>query len=91
MGRSANDNSVQHREGPPITDIESDLKVNECSAFGMSFVDVPSLIAAIRDLETLAPRRISCGRRRPPESDRGDPRLRDVGAAAHIMRTTTSA
>jgi hypothetical protein len=48
----------------------TDTKLNECAVFGTSSVDVPSLIAAIRDLETLALRRISWGRRRPLELDR---------------------
>jgi hypothetical protein len=36
-----------------MSDIELDTKVNECAAFGASFVDVSTLIAAIRDIETL--------------------------------------
>jgi len=39
--------------GRPMSDLELDAKVNECAAFGAPFVDVPALIAAIRDLETL--------------------------------------
>jgi 2-methylcitrate dehydratase PrpD len=38
--------------GRPMSDIELDAKVSECAAFGAPFVDVPALIAAIRDLET---------------------------------------
>ena len=39
--------------GRPMSDIELDAKVSECAAFGAPFVDVPALIAALRDLETL--------------------------------------
>jgi 2-methylcitrate dehydratase PrpD len=37
----------------PMSDIELDAKVSECAGFGAPFVDVPALIAAIRDLEAL--------------------------------------
>ena len=37
----------------PMTDLELDAKVDECAAFGAPFVDVPKLITAIRDLESL--------------------------------------
>ena len=36
-----------------MSDIELDAKVSECAAFGAPFVDVPALIGAIRDIETL--------------------------------------
>lgn len=39
--------------GRPMSDLELDAKVNECAAFGAPFVDVPALIAAVRDIETL--------------------------------------
>jgi 2-methylcitrate dehydratase PrpD len=39
--------------GRPMSDIELDTKVNECAAFGAPFVDVPALITAIREVETL--------------------------------------
>ena len=39
--------------GRPMSDIELDAKVSECAAFGAPFVDVPALIATIRDIETL--------------------------------------
>jgi 2-methylcitrate dehydratase PrpD len=39
--------------GRPMSDIELDAKVSECASFGAPFVDVPALIAAIRDIETL--------------------------------------
>jgi 2-methylcitrate dehydratase PrpD len=39
--------------GRPMSDLELDAKVNECAAFGAPFVDVPALIAAVRDLEAL--------------------------------------
>jgi 2-methylcitrate dehydratase PrpD len=39
--------------GRPMSDLELDAKVSECAAFGTPFVDVPALIAAIRDIETL--------------------------------------
>jgi 2-methylcitrate dehydratase PrpD len=39
--------------GRPMSDIELDAKVNECAAFGAPFVDVPALIGAIRDIETM--------------------------------------
>jgi 2-methylcitrate dehydratase PrpD len=39
--------------GRPMSDIELDAKISECAAFGAPFVDVPALIAAIRDIETL--------------------------------------
>jgi 2-methylcitrate dehydratase PrpD len=39
--------------GRPMSDVELDAKVSECAAFGAPFVDVPALIAAIRDGETL--------------------------------------
>ncbi|HTW50792.1 MAG TPA: MmgE/PrpD family protein [Stellaceae bacterium] len=38
--------------GRPMSDLELDAKINECAAFGAPFVDVPALIAAVRDLET---------------------------------------
>ena len=37
--------------GRPMSDIELDAKVSECAAFGAPFVDVPALIATLRDLE----------------------------------------
>jgi 2-methylcitrate dehydratase PrpD len=39
--------------GRPMSDIELDAKVSECAAFSAPFVDMPALIAAIRDIETL--------------------------------------
>lgn len=39
--------------GRPMSDLELDAKVSECAAFGAPFVDVPALIAGIRDLEAL--------------------------------------
>jgi len=39
--------------GRPMSDIELDAKVNECAAFAAPFVDVPALIAAIRDIESM--------------------------------------
>jgi 2-methylcitrate dehydratase PrpD len=39
--------------GRPMSDIELDSKIGELAAFGAPFVDVPALISAIRDLETL--------------------------------------
>jgi 2-methylcitrate dehydratase PrpD len=39
--------------GRPMSDIELDAKVSECAAFGAPFADVPALIAALRDIETL--------------------------------------
>src|SRR5579862_5780940 len=39
--------------GRPMSDIELDAKVGECAAFGAPLVDVPALIKAIRDIETL--------------------------------------
>jgi 2-methylcitrate dehydratase PrpD len=39
--------------GRPMSDVELDAKVGECAAFGAPFVDVPALIAAMRDIETL--------------------------------------
>jgi 2-methylcitrate dehydratase PrpD len=39
--------------GRPMSDLELDAKVGECTAFGAPFVDAPALIAAIRDIETL--------------------------------------
>jgi 2-methylcitrate dehydratase PrpD len=39
--------------GRPMSDLELDAKVSECAAFGAPFVDVPALISAIRDIETL--------------------------------------
>ncbi len=39
--------------GRPMSNIELDAKVAECAGFGAPFVDVPALIAAIRDLEAL--------------------------------------
>ena len=39
--------------GRPMSDLELDAKVSECAAFGAPFVDVPGLIAAIRDIATL--------------------------------------
>jgi len=39
--------------GRPMSDVELDAKVSECAAFGAPFVDMPALIAAIRDIETL--------------------------------------
>jgi 2-methylcitrate dehydratase PrpD len=39
--------------GRPMSDLELDAKVSECAAFGASFVDVPALTAAMRELETL--------------------------------------
>jgi 2-methylcitrate dehydratase PrpD len=39
--------------GRPMSDLELDAKVSECAAFGAPFVDVPALIAAVRDLAAL--------------------------------------
>jgi 2-methylcitrate dehydratase PrpD len=39
--------------GRPMSDVELDAKVSECAGFGAPFVDVPALIAAMRDIETL--------------------------------------
>jgi 2-methylcitrate dehydratase PrpD len=39
--------------GRPMSDVELDVKVSECAAFGAPFVDVPALLAAMRDIETL--------------------------------------
>ncbi|HML10622.1 MAG TPA: MmgE/PrpD family protein [Stellaceae bacterium] len=39
--------------GRPMSDIELDAKISECAAFGAPFVDVPALIAALRDIESL--------------------------------------
>jgi 2-methylcitrate dehydratase PrpD len=39
--------------GRPMSDLELDAKVNECAAFGATFVDVSALIAAIRDIESM--------------------------------------
>src|SRR5215472_2611474 len=39
--------------GRPMSDIELDAKISECAAFGAPFVDVPALIAAVRDLAAL--------------------------------------
>jgi 2-methylcitrate dehydratase PrpD len=39
--------------GRPMSDVELDAKIDECAAFGAPFVDVPALIAAVRDVETL--------------------------------------
>jgi len=39
--------------GRPMSDLELDAKVGECAGFAAPFVDVPALIAAIRDIETL--------------------------------------
>jgi hypothetical protein len=36
-----------------MSDIELDSKIGELAEFGAAFVDVPALIAAIRELETL--------------------------------------
>jgi hypothetical protein len=36
-----------------MSDFELDAKVGECAAFGAPLIDVPGLIAAIRDIETL--------------------------------------
>jgi 2-methylcitrate dehydratase PrpD len=39
--------------GRPMSDIELDAKVGECAAFGAPFINVPALIAAIREIEAL--------------------------------------
>ena len=39
--------------GRPMTDIELDAKVGELAAFGAPFIDVPTLIATIREIATL--------------------------------------
>jgi len=39
--------------GRPMSDIELDTKIGELATFGAPFVDVPALIAAIRDIETM--------------------------------------
>jgi 2-methylcitrate dehydratase PrpD len=37
----------------PMSDLELDAKVSECAAFGAPFVDVPALIAAVREIASL--------------------------------------
>jgi 2-methylcitrate dehydratase PrpD len=39
--------------GRPMSDIELDSKIGELATFGAPFIDVPALIATIRDIETL--------------------------------------
>jgi 2-methylcitrate dehydratase PrpD len=39
--------------GRPMSDIELDTKIGELAAFGAPFIDVPALIAAIREIATL--------------------------------------
>lgn len=39
--------------GRPMSDIELDAKVGELAAWGAPFVDVPALIATVREIETL--------------------------------------
>ena len=54
--RSSLSEHVKHGRGTPgrpMSDVELDAKVSECAAFGAPFVDMPALIAAIRDIETL--------------------------------------
>jgi 2-methylcitrate dehydratase PrpD len=55
-GGSRLEQRVEHGRGTPgqpMSDIELDAQVGELAAFGAPFVDVPALIATIRDLEAL--------------------------------------